>query len=279
MTLNPHVTPAAMRPVQTVSYRTEDGFDIPAYLTLPEGGGKNLPAIVLVHGGPVARDEWGFDPEVQLLVSRGYAVLQPQFRGSTGFGKRFEEAGLNQWGLAMQDDVTAGARWLISEGIADPARICIYGASYGGYAAMWAMVKTPTLFRCGVSLAGVSDLNDLFTGASDTNRNPVARLLQRAKIGDPEKMHDAFDAVSPAKHAADFQVPVLIAHGDHDTRVPVSNSRALVAALRAHHKSVEWLELPGEGHSLNKAENQERFFNALFEFLNRNIGPVAAPDK
>jgi dipeptidyl aminopeptidase/acylaminoacyl peptidase len=272
VSVNNRVKAGELRPTRTVSYRTEDGFDVPAYLTLPEGADHNLPTIVYVHGGPVIRDTWRFDPEVQLLASRGYAVLQPQFRGSAGFGKRFEEAGFNQWGRSMQDDLTAGTRWLIEQRIADPKRICIYGASYGGYAAMWAMVKTPTMFRCGVSYAGVSDLNEMFTNGSDINDDAVSRLFVRLRIGDPVAMKSAFDEVSPLKHAAEFQVPVLIAHGDRDRRVPESQSQLLVAALRANHKQVEWIELPDEAHSLAKEKNQVRFFNALFDFLDRNIG-------
>jgi dienelactone hydrolase len=272
---NPQVKAEALRPARTVTYRTADGFDVPAYLTVPEGADRNLPTVVLVHGGPVARDQWGFDAEVQLLASRGYAVFQPQFRGSTGFGKRFEEAGFNQWGRAMQDDVTAGTQWLIDQGVADPKRICIFGGSYGGYAAMWAMVKTPDLFRCGISLAGVSDVNEMFADGSDVNGYAVGRLFAIQIIGDPKKMHDTFDSVSPLKHAAEFKAPVLIAHGDRDRRVPESHSKALVAALQANHKKVEWIELPDEAHSLSRPENQRRFFGALFDFLDRYIGPAS----
>ncbi|MBI3368124.1 MAG: S9 family peptidase, partial [Burkholderiales bacterium] len=157
----PDIDPKRMRPKRIVSYTAPDGLTIPAYLTLPEGPAQPGPAVVLIHGGPWVRDGWNWDPLVQLLASRGYAVLQPQFRGSDGFGKRFMQAGNGQWGLAMQDDITASA------GHADPKRICIYGASYGGYAAMWGLAKTPELYRCGISFAGVSDLNFMFKDDSD----------------------------------------------------------------------------------------------------------------
>lgn len=148
-TAKPEIDPGQMRPMEIVNYPSTDGMTIPAYLTLPKNTTGSMPAVVLIHGGPTARDEWRRDPEAQFLASRGYVVLQPQFRGSSGFGKRFMEAGYGQWGLGMQDDVSAGARWLAEQGIADPNRICVYGASYGGYAAMWGLIKAPNLFEVG----------------------------------------------------------------------------------------------------------------------------------
>src|SRR5205823_6513944 len=172
---------------------------IPAYLTLPPGSRERLPTVILIHGGPIARDHWRFDPDVQLLASRGYAVFQPQFRGSSGFGKRFMEAGYGQWGLAMEDDITSGVRWLIEKHIADPDRVCIYGASYGGYAALWGLIKTPELYRCGISLAGVSDIEYMLTDDSDVNDSAIGRLLRRTTIGDLKTHKQQFDGVSPLK--------------------------------------------------------------------------------
>jgi dipeptidyl aminopeptidase/acylaminoacyl peptidase len=269
----PWIDPARMLPKRIVQYTSSDGLAIPAYLTLPRGASQPVAAIIRIHGGPWARDEWNWDPEVQLLAARGYAVLQPQFRGSLGFGQRFAQAGIGQWGLAMQDDVTAGANWLVAQGIADAARLCIVGGSYGGYAALWGLVKTPRLFRCGVSFAGVSDLNLMFKDDSDVNDSVAASLQTRAWVGDPKTMRQQFDDVSPLRHAAEIQVPVLIAHGDRDARVPIEHSEKMVDALRAHHKDVTWLELKDEGHGIRHPENRKRYYEALFDFLDRNIGP------
>jgi len=266
----PEIDRKAMAPMQVVSYRSADGLEIPAYLTLPPGGGRDLPAVVLVHGGPVVRNRWGWDPEVQMLASRGYAVLQPQFRGSGGFGKRFERAGYHEWGRTMQDDVSAGAEWLVRQGIADPRRICIYGGSYGGYAALWALVKTPQLFRCGASLAGVSDLGLMFRDSSDTNRSALGRLFRLRMVGDPKDDADRLDQVSPLLGVGRIQAPVLLAHGDKDERVPIVHSEQMLQALKAAGKQVEWIELKGEGHGIARKTNRERFYGALFEFLRRN---------
>jgi dipeptidyl aminopeptidase/acylaminoacyl peptidase len=266
----PEIDRKAMAPMEVVRYRSPDGLEIPAYLTLPPGGGRNLPAVVLVHGGPLLRDRWEWDPEVQMLASRGYAVLQPQFRGSAGFGKTFALAGYQQWGRGMQDDVTAGARWLAAQGIADARRICIYGASYGGFAALWGVVKTPELFRCAVSLAGVSDLALMFKDDSDVNENEFGRLFRLRTVGDPGADAKLFDEVSPMKGAARVQVPLLIAHGERDKRVPIVHSEKMVAALRANGKRFEWMPLPGEGHGFAHKESRERFYTAMFDFLARN---------
>ncbi|HEX7440270.1 MAG TPA: alpha/beta fold hydrolase [Caldimonas sp.] len=242
----PEIDPGRMLHKQIVSYPSLDGLSIPAYLTLPRDARSALPAVLLIHGGPVARDDWFWDPVVQMLASRGYAVLQPQFRGSAGFGDKFEEAGYGQWGLAMQDDVTAGAQWPVSEGLADPSRLCIYGGSYGGYAAMWGLAKTPDLFRCGISFAGVSDLSFMAKDDSDVNDHAIGRLIRRKIVGDPEANRQRFDEVSPPKKAAAIKAPVLIAHGDRDTRVPIENSEKLVDALRENHNQVEWMKLRDE---------------------------------
>jgi dipeptidyl aminopeptidase/acylaminoacyl peptidase len=272
----PEIDRNAMAPMQVVRYKSLDGLEIPAYLTLPPGGGRNLPAVVLVHGGPIVRDRWQWQPEVQLLASRGYAVLQPQFRGSAGFGRRFELAGHREWGRSMQDDITAGAEWLAAQGIADARRICIYGASYGGYAALWAAVKTPDLFRCVASFAGVSDLALMFTAKSDTNSDPYGQLAERRLIGDPATDAKLFDEVSPLKGAARFRVPVLLAHGDLDVRVPIVHSEKMMEALKANGKQFEWILLRGEKHGISRDAARERFYGALFDFLARN---TAAPPR
>jgi dienelactone hydrolase len=281
----PEIDRTAMAPKQIVRYKSLDGLEIPAYLTLPPGGGRNLPAVVLVHGGPIVRDRWEWDAEVQLLASRGYAVLQPQFRGSAGLGRSFELAGYREWGRRMQDDITAGAEWLAARGIADGRRICIYGGSYGGYAALWAAVKTPDLFRCVASFAGVSDLSLMFKAESDVNSDSFGRLFERRTIGDPAEDEKLFDEVSPLKGAARIRVPVLLAHGDLDARVPIVHSEKMVQALKANGKAFEWIVLPGERHGISREAARERFYGALFDFLARNTAlpqseaAASAPDR
>jgi len=271
------VDPVQMRPMEIVSYAAPDGLNIPAYLTRPAGEGPK-PTVVMVHGGPAVRDEWSWDPEVQLLATRGYAVFQPQFRGSSGFGKAFQRAGHGQWGLSMQDDITAGVEYLVKQGIADPRRICIYGASYGGYAAVWGLMKTPDLYRCGITLAGVADIEYMLSDWSDTNSNKSLREWQRFVVGDRQRDKTKFDQVSPLKHAQDIRAPLLIAHGDDDKRVPISHAKKLMKALDAQHKSYEWVLLPDEGHGIYYLRSQLKFSNALLEFLDKHIGGGAPPD-
>jgi len=263
--IKPGFDATTMWPMQLINYAADDGLKIPAYLTLPDGPAKPRPMVVYIHGGPVARDEWAWDFDVQALAAAGYAVLQPEFRGSAGFGRKFEQAGYRQWGLAMQDDITAG--------VADPDRICIYGASYGGYAALWGLVKTPELYRCGVSLAGVTDIGELFSDWSDTNSSPVGREWMRFAVGDLNTMRAQFDAVSPEKHAGQIHVPVLLAHGVDDERVPIGHSKRMASALKAAHGSVETHWYDGEKHGLTTISDIREFEATLLDFLDRNIGP------
>ncbi len=266
---------SAMQPMQTLTYAATDGLTIPAYLTLPDGPARPRPMIVYIHGGPVARDEWGWNLDVQLLAAAGYVVFQPEFRGSAGFGRKFEQAGYRQWGLAMQDDVTAGVKAMVDRGIADPARICIYGASYGGYAALWGLIKTPQLYRCGISLAGVTDIGERFSDWSDTNSSEVGREWLRFAVGDIGTMAAQFDAVSPEKHAEQIHVPVLLAHGTDDERVPIGHSKRMASALKAARGSVETHWYDDEGHGLVKVADIRDFDAALLDFLDRNIGPAS----
>lgn len=267
------LTSLRMRPMTTMNYRARDGLTIPAYLTRPAGDpAKPVPTVVLIHGGPHTRDHWTWSREVQILALAGYAVFQPQFRGSSGFGRRFQEAGYRQWGRAMQDDISDGVRHLVDQGIADPERVCIFGASYGGYAALWGAIRTPELYRCAISLAGVSDPAEFASGSLFDDSTPVVREIWQQRIGDPVKDREWLDEVSPLKHAARAKVPLLIAHGEEDRRVLPSQSEAMVNALRAAQRPVDWLPLPGEGHALAGLTNRERFFRALLEFLDRHIG-------
>ena len=266
------IDPAAMRPMRIVNYRTPDGLTIPAYLTLPEKGGKNLPAVLMVHGGPIDRDEFEWDATVQLLASRGYAVLQPQFRGSTGFGRKFEAAGYGQWGLAMQDDITAGVHYLVEQGIADPKRVCIFGGSYGGYAALWGVVKDPNLYRCAVSFAGISDLTSFLQDEANNVYTMAKHELMRKHIGDPRLDAARLDAVSPLRFADRIQVPVLIMHGDADRRVLIGQSQRISERLRDMGKPRQFLAFLHEGHGLRTQENIELYLQTVIAFLDKNLG-------
>jgi len=272
----PQIDPKQMRPMETLRYPSFDGLSVPAYLTRPAGTTGAVPLVVLIHGGPHVRDRWQWDEEVQLLAAHGFAVFQPQFRGSTGFGRAFEHAGYGQWGLAMQDDITAGVRHLIEQKIADPQRICIYGGSYGGYAALWGLAKTPSLYQCGISFAGVSDIEEMLNDSSDSNADPVTREIQRVRFGDPKARRQQFADVSPLKHAAKIQAPVFIVHGKQDVRVPASHSRRMIAALEEHGKRVESRFFDDEGHGLGYIKNRHLYYADLLQFLNRHIGPAAA---
>jgi dipeptidyl aminopeptidase/acylaminoacyl peptidase len=271
------INPARMQPMQTLTYSSFDGMQIPAYLTLPGKPTKPVPMVVLIHGGPQVRDAWEWNPEVQVFAAHGYAVFQPQFRGSEGFGKLLEDAGDGQWGLAMQDDITAGVRHLIDEKIADPSRICIVGASYGGYAALWGLIKTPALYKCGVSVAGVSDIERRLHDDSDSSKSPWAREWMRRHIGDPTTMAITWGSVSPLLHADRIEAPLLLVHGDADVRVPISHGRLMRDAMKAAHKDVEWLEFPGEGHNRFAPEDERRYYEAVFKLLARTIGKGEPP--
>jgi dienelactone hydrolase len=275
----PHVDPKRMRPMETVRYAARDGLMVNAYLTRPDRPSTEpAPMVVLIHGGPQVRDRWHWDDEVQLLASQGYVVFQPQFRGSSGFGRRFEEAGHRQWGRTMQDDITDGVKHLIDQKIADPGRICIYGGSYGGYAALWGVIKTPELYKCGASFAGVSDLSEMLAGSIFDDSTPVSREISRMRIGDPKEMKAQLDEVSPLKHAERVRVPLFIAHGDQDTRVLASQSKEMVKALQRLNKSVEWMLLEDVGRGFFWVRDQVRYYRALLAFLRRHIGESDPPE-
>lgn len=273
----PGIDPKRMQPMQTLRYPSFDGLSVPAYLTLPGKPTKPAPTIVLIHGGPQLRDRWQFDPEVQILAAHGYAVFQPQFRGSSGFGRRFEEAGYGQWGQAMQEDINAGVKYLVDQKIADPQRLCIVGGSYGGYAALWALAKDPQLFKCGASVAGVSDLRRMLHDDSDMSRDAVVREIVRHRLGDGSEMKATFDSVSPVKHADRIVAPLLLVHGDLDQRVPVSHGKEMHEALAELNKDVVWIEFPDERHGIANPQNLRIYYDALFKLLERTIGKGEPP--
>lgn len=266
------IEPKQMLPMQMFTYPSIDGLTIPAYLTRPETRNGPAPMVVMIHGGPAARDTWSWDPDVQLLAAHGYVVFQPQFRGSSGFGNKFAQAGQGQWGLSMQDDITAGVEYLVKQGVADRNRICIYGASYGGYAALWGLAKTPDLYKCGVSFAGVVDIAYMLTDRSDINDSTIARQFQRAVHGDLSQLKERYDLVSPLKNVAQIKAPVLIMHGKNDQRVPLEHANKMRAALEAQNKSFEWEYFDDEGHGISYVSNANKFYRRLFTFLDKHIG-------
>jgi len=212
---------ADMKPV---TFTARDGLRIGGYLTLPPGRApRALPLVLLVHGGPwVEGDQWGFDPEAQLFASRGYAVLQPNFRGTLRYGWKHLHSSYGQWGLAMEDDVADGVKWAVAQGIADPKRVCIYGASYGGYAAMMGIAKTPDLYRCGVNYVGVTDIPLFLTMTwADYAQSDFVDYDAKVMVGDPDRDAKRLAETSPVNLAARIKVPVLMAYGAADVRVPI----------------------------------------------------------
>jgi dipeptidyl aminopeptidase/acylaminoacyl peptidase len=266
--------------VMTIEYKASDGLTIPALVTWPAGlageGRKNLPTIVLPHGGPEAYDAVGFDWLAQFFANEGYLVLQPNFRGSGGFGESFARAGYNQWGRRMQSDVTEGADALAAMGWSDPARTCIAGASYGGYSALAGGALTPQRYRCVVSINGVADLRDMLaTERREHGSESVAYRYWSMLIGDMDRDREAIDAVSPVKLADRFEAPVLLIHGSDDLVVPVRHSEEMEAALTRAGKPVEYLKLKGDDHGLSDGANRVAALTAIRDFVAAHIN--AAP--
>lgn len=266
----PWIDPKQMAERKPVHYTARDGLEIPAFLTLPRGlGDRKPPLVTIIHGGPWARGfVWGFDSEAQFFASRGYAVLEPEFRGSDGHGWRLLSAGFKQWGLAMQDDITDGVEWLIKEGVVDQDYICLYGGSYGGYATLWGLIKTPELYKCGVAYVAVTDLNLLFDGSwADLARSPFWDYGAKDVIGDPVKDAEKFRSVSPLVNADKLRAPVLLAYGGQDTRVPFRHGYEFRAALDKYGKTYEWVVYGLEGHGFNRDDNRFDFYRRVDAFL------------
>ncbi len=257
--------------MQPIAYASRDGLTIHGYLTVPAGvEPKNLPLVLNPHGGPWYRDSWEFNPEVQFLANRGAAVLQVNYRGSTGYGKAFWEASFGQWGLAMQDDLTDAVRWAVDQGIADPARVAIYGGSYGGYATLAGITKEPDLFACAVSYCGVSNIFT-FLEAFPPYWEPL-RAMMHEMIGDPDRDAERLKATSPLFHVDRIRCPLLVAQGANDPRVRKGESDQIVAALRERGVDVEYLVKDDEGHGFENEENQFDFYRAMERFLARHLG-------
>ncbi|MES2106073.1 MAG: prolyl oligopeptidase family serine peptidase [Pseudomonadota bacterium] len=267
------IDPAQMASKDMVRYKARDGLEIPAYLTLPKGKKKNLPMVVMVHGGPYLRGgHWKWEANAQFLASRGYAVLEPEFRGSTGFGSKLFTAGWKQWGLAMQDDIADGTKWAIQQGYADPARICIAGASYGGYATLMGLIKNPELFRCGIDWVGVTDINLIYDVVWSDLDGQWEKYGMPVLVGDQVKDAAQLAATSPLKNAGKITQPLLLAYGGSDRRVPIVHGTAFYNAVKATNPKVEWVEYPEEAHGWYLLKNKVDFWGRVEKFLDQNIG-------
>ena len=266
----PSIEEGKMRPMLPVSFTARDGLEIHGYLTLPEGpAGTRWPLVINPHGGPFGiRDEWHFVDEVQFLANRGYAVFQVNYRGSGGYGDDFQRAGYREWGGKMQDDLTDAVRWAVDQGYADPQRVAIYGASYGGYAALAGVTFTPELYRCAINYVGVSDLGLItrwghWKGVATENFYDQAVGRDRAQLA----------ARSPVNFVERIRVPTLHAYGENDPRVEIDNWDRLQAQLKKHKKPYEFIRNRNEGHGFDKTETRVEFYSKLIDFLDRNMAP------
>jgi len=268
--VSPWIDEADMASVQPIAFTSRDGLKIHGYLTLPpKVTPKNIPVIVNPHGGPWHRDDWGFNPEIQLMASRGYAVLQINFRGSTGYGRTFWEASFKQWGQSMQDDITDGVKWLIKEGIADPKRIAIYGGSYGGYATLAGVTYTPDLYCCAVDYVGVSNLLT-FLQTIPPYWKPYLEMMY-AMVGDPEKDREMMETYSPALHADKIKAPLLVIQGANDPRVNIDEADQIVRSLRARGIEVPYMVKYNEGHGFHNEENKFEVYRVMMGFFGRYL--------
>ena len=260
--VSPWINPKYMASMKPIQYKSRDGLTINGYLTLPvDKKANNFPVIVNPHGGPWARDEWGFDPEVQFLANRGYAVLQVNYRGSTGYGREFWEASFKQWGQKMQDDITDGVKWLIDQKIADPKRVAIYGGSYGGYAVLAGLTFTPDVYACGVDYVGVSNLFT-FMKTIPPYWKPYLDTMYEM-VGNPEKDVELLKKASPVFHVDNIKVPLFVAQGAKDPRVNINESNQIVDALKKRGINVQYLVKDNEGHGFHNEENRFDFYEKM----------------
>jgi dipeptidyl aminopeptidase/acylaminoacyl peptidase len=259
---------AEMKPV---TIKSRDGLELVSYLTLPPGlKPEKLPLVLLVHGGPWGRDHWGFDPQAQWLANRGYAVLEVNFRGSTGFGKKFLHAGDREWAGKMHDDLIDAVRWAVEQGIADPKRVAIFGGSYGGYAALVGATFTPEVFACAVDIVGPSNLVTLLRSIPPY-WEPIKKLFA-VRVGDVEKEEEFLKSRSPLFKADQIKIPLLIAQGANDPRVKQAESEQIVEAIKKKGTPVEYLLFPDEGHGFARPENRLKFYAAAEAFLAKHLG-------
>ncbi|MFV1988984.1 MAG: alpha/beta hydrolase family protein, partial [Gemmatimonadota bacterium] len=265
--------------MQPVSYEARDGLTIHGYLTTPRGmEATNLPMVLVVHGGPWARDGWGYQPEVQMLANRGYAVLQINYRGSTGYGKAFTNAAVGEWAGAMHDDLVDGVEWAIAEGIADPDRVGIYGGSYGGYATLVGLTFTPEVFACGLDYVGPSSLVTLIEAFPPYWRPFLEGTFYR-HVGDPSDMNDVEDmqARSPLNFVDQIEDPIMIVQGANDPRVTQQESDQMAAALRDRGIPVTYLLAENEGHGFANADNRMALYRSMEVFFGECLGGRVDP--
>jgi dipeptidyl aminopeptidase/acylaminoacyl peptidase len=273
MNAYPALQPADLGDVKAYPYKARDGMDIGAYLTLPPGkAAKNLPTVIFPHGGPDDRDFQRFDWWAQFMASRGYAVLQPNFRGSDGYGATFRDAGFGQWGRKMQDDVSDGAKKLIADGVADPKRICIVGASYGGYAALAGATFSPDLYACAVSYAGIADVSAILGIARGSGADSASMHFWEDRVGATYADSKSLQTISPAFHADQVRAPVLLLHSNTDTVVPVEQSMREENALLAAGKKVRFVKLQGADHNMDHSDVRLSVLKETEAFLAANIG-------
>lgn len=269
--LSPWLNENEMASMSAIKYKSRDGLTINGYLTVPKGlEAKNLPLVIIPHGGPSARDTWGFDSEVQFLANRGIAVLQVNFRGSTGYGKEFHQAGFKQWGRKMQDDLTDGVLWAVEKGIADKNRIAIYGGSYGGYAALAGAAFTPDLYACAVSYVGPSNIFTLLESIPPYWK-PFLEM-EYEEIGDPVKDKELLTEISPVFHAENIKIPLFVAQGANDPRVNKAESDQIVEAVKKTGKDVVYMVKENEGHGFANEENRFDFYRELEKFFKKHLG-------
>lgn len=273
----PWLDPAALARSEPIAYTARDGLALEGYLTMPLAAARPPPLVVLPHGGPFGiRDAWEYEEETQILAAHGYAVLRVNFRGSSGRGQGFERAGYRQWGLKIMDDITDGTRWAIASGRIDPSRICIWGTSFGGYAALMGVAREPDLYRCAVSTAGATNLVTTRSWG-DTQRSRSGRAYLDEAVGtDPALLFDQ----SPVKFAAGITAPVLLVHGNHDPRVSFEHARAMVAAMRKAGRPMETFFFGDETHGIYGEDNRRLYYTRVLAFLEARLkapAPGAAP--
>ena len=267
----PRISPDQLQPMTPIVYRARDGLLIHGFLTLPAGAaGTRVPLIINPHGGPYGlRDTWGYNPEVQFFASRGYAVLQPNYRGSGGYGEAFLLAGRREWGGKMQDDLTDAVKWAVDQGIADPTRVCIYGASYGGYAALAGAVFTPDLYRCAVNYVGVSDLRLIANWQHEENEE--GKAFYHNMVGDDKEI---LESRSPVNFVSRIKIPTLHAYGENDPRVTIKNWEKLERELKKYQKNYEYIYEGNEGHGFHNEIARINFYRHLEAFLDKYLAPA-----
>ena len=267
------VTAADVAPVRAIQFKAKDGLQLSGYLTLPRGReAKALPLVVLAHGGPAVRDEPGFDWWSQAMASRGYAVLRVNYRGSDGFGEEFLEAGFGQWGRKMQTDLSDGVRYLVGQNLVDAHRVCIVGASYGGYAALAGAALDPGVYRCAADVSGLSDLRQFLTWSKTQHSSETQRYWKRF-MGAEDPKSPVLDEISPAMHVDRITIPILMVHGKDDTVVPLAQTSYMERALKAAGKPVETVIMPGEDHWLSQGETRLKMLQSVVAFLEKNNPP------